>query len=161
MAIKLSPMSEEDYQRFYNKSLQEYAYNQTLTGNWPASEAVARARDEMAQMLPEGLNTPNAFLSNILDEVENKIGMMWFYLDEGRPQKTVVLLEFFLFPQFRNRGLEYKVLQVFEEGIKAIGVKRIELQVFGHKAEDIKMYLDQDFKQTMVLFGKDLEEGKT
>jgi GNAT superfamily N-acetyltransferase len=157
MAFKLAPMSEEDFQRFLNKSMQEYAYNQTVVGNWLPQNAVAFAREEQSQMLPDGLNTPNAFLSNVMDENDQKIGMMWFFLDEDRPQKTVVLLDFFLFPAFRGKGFEADVLKTFEEGIKSIGVKRIELQVFGHKTDEVQMYMDNAYKQTMVLFGKNLE----
>jgi GNAT superfamily N-acetyltransferase len=117
---------------------------------------VAFAREEQSQMLPDGLNTPNAFLSNVIDENDQKIGMMWFFLDEERPQKTVVLLDFFLFPLFRGKGFEADVLKTFEEGIKSIGVKRIELQVFGHKTDEVQMYMENAYKQTMVLFGKNL-----
>ena len=157
MALRLAPMSEEDYQRFYNKSLQEYAYNQMKTGNWDAQNAVGMARNDLAEMLPQGLETPNAFLSNIINDAEEKIGMMWFYVDDGRPKKTAILLEFFLFPPFRGKGLELEALSTFEKGIHAIGVQRVELQVFGHQDEEIAMYTNNAYYKTMVLLAKDLD----
>lgn len=156
MGIRLAPMAEEDYKRFYNKSLQEYAYNQVQVGNWAAQDAVSLARTELAEMLPQGLETPNAYLSNVINDADEKIGMMWFYVDDGRPKKTAVLLDFFLFPQFRGKGLEEQSLAVFEKGIKAVGVERVELQVFGHKHDEIALYTASQYFKTMVLFAKEL-----
>ncbi len=158
MGIRLAPMSPDEYQKFYNKSLQEYAYNQVAVGNWRAQDAVSLARQELNEMLPQGLETPNAYLSNILNDTDVPIGMMWFYIDEGRPQKTAVLLDFFLFPAFRNQTLAMEVLSVFEKGVRAVGVSRVELQVFGHKSDEIRLYTENAYQQTMVLFAKDLVE---
>ena len=157
MPIRLAPMNETDYQRFFNKTLQEYAFNQVQVGNWRAQDAVSLARQELAEMLPQGLETPNAYLSNVIDDADQPIGMMWFFVDEGRPVKTAVLLDFFLFPQFRGKGLEGQVLAVFEKGISAVGVQRVELQVFGHKQDEVNLYDAAGYRKTMVLFAKDLQ----
>lgn len=154
--VTFTPMSEEDYAAFMRKSIPEYAYDQTRAGNWLASEAAGLARAEFEQMLPQGPSTPNAHLNTILDEEGQKIGMIWYYIDPTRTRSTAFLIDFFLFSAARRKGYEPQVMAKFEEEARGLGVQRVELQVFWHRAEDVQFYLQHAYKETSVLLAKDL-----
>lgn len=158
--LTFEPMSEEDLAAFIRKSIPEYAYDQTRSGNWLANEAVGKARAEFSQMLPDGLQTPNAHLRTILDEDGKKIGMLWYYIDPSRSLKTAFLIDFFLFSEARHRGFEEMALQVFEKEAGGMGVERVELQVFAHKTEDLKLYHENAYQDTSVVLGKNLKKAE-
>lgn len=154
--ITLVPMTDEDYAMFIRKTIPEYAIDQSRVGNWPASDAVALARSEYQQMLPDGTQTQNAYMRTIQDETGKKVGMLWFFIDPGRPKPTAFLIDFFMFPDGRRKGYESQALSLFEEEARTLGAHRVELQVFAHKNEEIALYHENGFSSTSILLAKDL-----
>ena len=158
--ITLTPMTEEDYTLFIRKTIPEYAYEQSRAGNWPASDAVALARSEYQQMLPEGIQTQNAYLRTIMDENNRRVGMLWFFMDPSRPKITAFLIDFFMFPEGRGKGYEAHALALFEQEALGLGAQRVELQVFAHKSEEVSLYQQNGFSNTSILLAKELTPGQ-
>lgn len=154
--VTFSPMTESDFQDYIRKSVPGYAYDQMLSGNWTAEEAAGKARAEFQQMLPKGIQTENAFLYRILNGEDNRVGMLFFYIDPTRTRKTAFLIDFFIFPESRKNGYEKEALELFEKTARQLGVEKIELQVFTHKSEEVTFYIETGYKTTSVLFSKDL-----
>ncbi len=156
--VTLAPMTEDDFAAFLRKSIPEYAYDQMRSGNWTAAEAVGKARAEFQQMLPNGPQTPNAYLHTILDEDGHKVGMFWYFIDPSRTRKTAFLIDFFLFSESRHKGYDAEALALFEEEARSLGVERVELQIFTHKEEDVQLYRQNNFLETSIYFSKDLTQ---
>jgi len=154
--IRFELMSETDFAAFLRKAIPEYAYDQMRAGNWAANEAAGRARAEFQQMLPNGPQTPNAHLRTILDEHGHKVGMLWYFVDEKRSRKTAFLIDFFMFPEGRRKGYEAQAFELFENEARGLGVERVELQIFTHKAEDVQLYRANGFEETSIFFSKNL-----
>ncbi|HEY3313457.1 MAG TPA: GNAT family N-acetyltransferase [Anaerolineales bacterium] len=154
--VTFADMSDEDFAAFVRKSVPEYAYDQMRAGNWTANEAAGRARSEFQQMLPDGPRTANAHLHNILDEQGRRVGMLWYHVDPTRSRKTAFLIDFFLFPEGRRKGYEAEALKLFEDEARGLGVERVELQIFSHKGEDLKLFRENGFIDTSVFFSKEL-----
>jgi len=151
-------MQDDDLTAYLRKSIPEYAYDQTQAGNWSAAEAVNRSRAEFDQMLPEGLSTPNTVLANVMLNDNEKIGMVWYYIYPEKPIPTIYLIDLFLFPQFKGKGFEKTLLSGLEQVFKAAGARRIELQIFAHRVDDLKMYIESGFSQTSVLLAKNIAD---
>jgi len=154
--LHFEPMSDTDFAAFLRKSVPEYAYDQMRAGNWTSNEAVGRARAEFQQMLPQGPQTPNAYLRSILDESGQKVGMTWYFVDVNRSRKTAFLIDFFIFPEARKKGYEAQAFELFENEARGLGVERVELQIFSHKGEDVLLYRENGYGETSVFFAKDL-----
>ena len=153
--LRFEPMTDDEFAAFVRKSVPEYAYDQMRAGNWTADEAAAKARAEFQQMLPDGPQTPNAQLRTIFD-AQGKVGMIWYFIDPSRTRKTAFLIDFFIFSEGRNKGYEAEAFAIFEAEARALGVERVELQVFTHKVDDVAMYAGNGYQQTSVFFAKDL-----
>ncbi|MCX7754928.1 MAG: GNAT family N-acetyltransferase [Anaerolineales bacterium] len=154
--IRFAPMSDEDFAAFLRKSIPEYAYDQTRSGNWTAHEAMGKARAEFQQMLPQGPRTPNQHLRVMLDERDRKIGMVWYFVDTRGERYKAFLIDFFFFSEDRHKGREKEAFAVLEDELRALGVQRIELQVFSHKLDEVALYQNNGFTQTSIFFAKDL-----
>ena len=160
--VTFTPMSDEDYGAFIRKSVPQYAYDQTRSGNWSQGEAAAKARAEFQQMLPNGPQTPNAYLHNVLDEKGRRIGMLWYFVDVSRSRKTAFLIDFFLFSEGRGKNYEAQALALFEQEARGLGVERVEMQIFSHHEEDIELYRKNSYLATSIFFSKDLTQtGKS
>ncbi len=156
--IRFEPMSDDDFAAFLRKSVPEYAYDQTRSGNWTAHEAMGKARAEFQQMLPNGPQTPNQYLRVMFDEQGHKVGMVWYFVNTQRERPTAFLIDFFFFPEDRHKGYEADAFAVFEAEARAHGVQRVELQVFSHKTDEVTLYQNNGYTQTSVFFAKDLGE---
>jgi hypothetical protein len=154
--IKFVSMTDEDYAAFIRKSIPEYAYDQMRAGNWTANEAAGRARAEFQQMLPQGPQTPNAYLRTILDENDRKVGMLWYFVDASRSRKTAFLIDFFIFSEGRSKGYEAQAFELFENEARGLGVERVELQIFTHKGDSVLLYRKNGYQETSIFFAKDL-----
>ncbi|PWH15097.1 MAG: hypothetical protein DDG60_06595 [Anaerolineae bacterium] len=154
--IRFAPMSDEDFAAFLRKSIPEYAYDQTRAGNWTAHEAMAKARTEFQQMLPNGPQTPNQHLRIMLDDKDRKIGMVWYFVDKRGERPKAFLIDFFFFSEDRHKGYEKEAFQILEAELREQGVRRIELQVFSHKFDEVNLYQNNGFTQTSIFFAKDL-----
>lgn len=154
--IRFAPMSDEDFAAFLRKSIPEYAYDQTRSGNWTATEAMGKARAEFQQMLPNGPHTPNQYLRVILDERDRKIGMVWYFVDTRGERYKAFLIDFFFFSEDRHKGYEKEAFAVLEDELRALGVRRIELQVFAHKFDEVALYRNNGFTETSIFFARDL-----
>jgi GNAT superfamily N-acetyltransferase len=138
------------------KSIPEYAYDQMRAGNWTANEAAGRARAEFQKMLPQGPQTPNAYLRTILNETDRKVGMLWYFVDVNRFRKTAFLIDFFIFPEGRRQGYEAQAFELFENEARALGVERVELQIFTHKSDDLLLYRENGYQEISIFFAKDI-----
>ena len=156
--VKFAPMTDEDYAAFLRKSIPEYAYDQMRAGNWTANEAAGRARAEFQQMLPQGPQTPNAYLRTILNETDQKVGMLWYFVDVNRSRKTAFLIDFFIFPEGRRKGYESQTFELFENEARSLGVERVELQIFTHKTDSVLLYRENGYQETSIFFAKDLTQ---
>lgn len=154
--IRFEPMSEEDFTAFLRKSIPEYAYDQTRAGNWTPHEAMAKARAEFQQMLPNGPQTPNQHLRVMRDDKDRKVGMVWYFVDTRGERPKAFLIDFFFFSEDRHKGYEKDAFAVLEDELRAQGVRRVELQVFSHKTDEVTLYQSNGFSQVSIFFAKDL-----
>ena len=153
--MTLELMSENDFMAFMRKSVPEYAYDQMKAGNWGANEAMTRARAEFQQMLPNGPATPNQHLRVMVMD-GRKVGMVWYFVDTRHQFPKAFLIDFFVFPEERNKGYEAQAMAVFESEALALGVRRVELQIFTHREDEVHFYLGQAYRQVSVFLAKDL-----
>jgi RimJ/RimL family protein N-acetyltransferase len=154
--LHFEPMSDEDFAAFLRKSIPEYAYDQSRAKNWGANEAMGRAKAEFQQLLPQGLKTPNQHLNVIVNDKAQKVGMIWYFVDQQRERPTAFLIDFFFFSEERNKGYEKEAFALFEQEARSLGVQRVELQVFSHKTDEVARYQNNGYTQTSIFFAKDL-----
>lgn len=61
-AIRLMPMTEEDFKTYQVYSIQHYAMEKVKAGTWTVAEAMEKAEEQFAALLPNGIETNNHHL---------------------------------------------------------------------------------------------------
>ncbi len=154
--IRFEPMNDEDFAAFIRKSVPEYAYDQTRSGNWTSGEAMGKARAEFQQMLPNGPKTPNQHLRIMRNDNDSKVGMVWYFVDTRGEHPKAFLIDFFFFSEDRHKGYEKEAFATLEAELRSLGVRRVELQVFSHRTDEVTLYQNNGFSQASIFFAKDL-----
>ena len=130
---RLVPMTETEFQTYYESSMQEYAQDHVKAGTWVTSEALQNAEKQYRQLLPDGLASKNQYLFSIEDaETGAKVGILWFAVDDGRAEPSAYIYDIRIREEFRGKGYGTQAMRALEEKVKEFGVMRIALHVFGH-----------------------------
>lgn len=142
--ITLRHMSQDEYERYLNQAILDYAQDKVENQTWKIEEAFALSKESYLSLLPLGLKTLDHYLFTILNEENIALGSLWVHVN----QSTAFLYDFVIDAAFRNQGYGKQSLQVMETFVKGLGVKTIGLHVFGSNDRALHVYLSQGFKIT-------------
>jgi len=128
----LVPMDEEQYQRFVRTAIDGYAEDNVAAGRWPADSALSRSRDEFERLLPQGLQTPDNKLYQIVAGPNGTVvGALWFGILGADPNRSGFVYNIRIEPAFRGRGHAKAALELLEQIAMQDGLTSIGLHVFG------------------------------
>lgn len=155
MGIRLTPMNERDYEEFLLRTIDEYAREKVRAGAWLEEESVALAISEFDRFLPQGLQTPDAFLYVIEEQEQGyQLGHLWIGLIEGVFGKVAFLYEINIFEAHRNRGYGTEAMQKLEVLAAELGAIQIALHVFGHNKRAYLLYDKMGYEVKNVSMAK-------
>lgn len=150
--IRLEPIQQEDFERFLDHAIQEYAEDHVRNGNWSADGALERSQKEFEHYLPNGIHTPDQYVWSIVDESNHKIGVLWVQVKEGK----AFILDFIIDKEYRGKGLGKETLIALDDKLKSMGAESVALHVFGDNISAQELYKKMGFKITDIQMKKDL-----
>ncbi len=134
--IKLEPMSPSDY-----------AKDKVENGTWLAEDSLKNAEAEFVKLLPKGLETPNEFLWNVVDE-DQIVGILWAHHDPAK--KSFFVYDILIYDKFQNKGYGQQTLAALDDEARKLGVTKIGLHVFGSNHRALHVYEKMGFVVTDV-----------
>lgn len=161
--VRLIPMTEEDFQRWREPKIRQYALDKAQAGNWGVAEAQRMSEQSFHQLLPEGLATPHQHLLTIEDpDPATKVGFLWFAVNMQGPRPVAFLYDLIIFEEFRRRGYAAQALQQLEASVQALGLDTLTLHVFGHNQAARQLYETLGYVATNINMSKKLSaSGKS
>jgi ribosomal protein S18 acetylase RimI-like enzyme len=151
--VKLEPLHQEDFERFLERGIREYAEDHVRNGNWHAEGALERARKEFEHYLPDGIHSKDQYLWSLVAEEGNKIGLLWVQVKD---QKAFIF-DFLIDEAFRGKGFGKQALRALDETLKSMNVESVGLHVFGDNITAQELYKKVGFKITGIHMKKDLK----
>lgn len=155
--VTLQPMTETEFQSFLEPLIIGYAQEHVADGQWTQAEALEKSRKETLDLLPDGVATPNHYLFTILNEGEQKVGVLWFALQEGQGQPGAFVYDVHIDETFQRQGYASQAFREMENRVRALGWSRISLHVFGNNHAAQEMYRKLGYETTNVLMAKTLD----
>lgn len=147
MAIKLVPMNEETFQPFYRHLLKDYADENVKAGVWQEDEALQKAKEQLEQLLPDGLATEEHFLFSILHD-EKSLGVLWLHIKSTDQEKQAFIYDIELEEAQRGKGYGKETMKALDEYAKAEGITQIRLHVFAHNESAVRLYKKAGYEMT-------------
>ncbi|MFB5759930.1 GNAT family N-acetyltransferase [Paenibacillus medicaginis] len=157
--ISLIPMSPEQFERFEQWLIKDFAEDKIKAGAWTAEEALQRSQESIRKFIPLGLTTPDAYLYAIVlseDSKELHIGNLWFNITQHTWGAEAFLLEITIFEQYRGKGYGKQTMAVLDEKARRAGASRIGLHVFGHNERALHLYKSAGYAVTDIQMSKEL-----
>jgi len=123
-------MNEEQFQTYAAYSIAGYAQDIGKTYRQPSCLALEQATESFNELLPAGLKTPGHHLFSLQSPEGKEIGVLWFGIDLNPQTKTLFIYDLEIFSHSQRRGHSKRVMETVEHWAKALGLTRIELNVF-------------------------------
>ena len=153
----LRPMTAASYARFLHDSTLGYADDKVAAGQWPVATALAQSLAEFHKQLPQGLATPDQHLFDIVDPADGSVvGVLWFAVEDRFGIRMAYVYDLAVLPEHQRLGHATRAFRAMEDRVKALGLQRIDLHVFGHNPGAQALYASLGYRVTSVTMAKDL-----
>ena len=157
MAIELVPFTPEMYEKYLDRLLVGYTAEKIRAGNVSPENAEEKIRKEIAQLLPEGLQTPmHTFYQICQPETAEKVGIVWVFFHPEDSRKMAFVYDIEIFEPHRRKGYASQALLAVEDYLRQQGARQIGLHVFGFNTGAQALYLKLGYEITNIQMAKTL-----
>jgi ribosomal protein S18 acetylase RimI-like enzyme len=149
--IVLVPMNEAEFSAYVAESVPNYALDKVRSGQWLENESICLAQEGFKSLLPQGVTTLDNYLFTIRDSsTQDKVGLLWFAIQEQAGKKIAYLYDILIFPNFRRMSYATQAFQALELEARTRGLQGIALHVFGHNLAAQALYRELGFEPTNI-----------
>ena len=155
--VTLRPMTDAEFAEFRSATARAFADELVATGGWSPEEALERALEGSAELLPQGRETPGMLLLTAVLDDGAPVGRLWLGLTHprGTPDCAFVY-DIEVAEGHRGGGLGRALLAAGEDVVRSHGVPAVELNVFGDNARAIGLYASAGYRVVTQQMRKDL-----
>ena len=137
MQVSLKLMSEETFREYLNLVIPSYANDNIESGRWDKEGALERSKKEYDHLLPEGLESKNNYLFNVVEHNNNNnVGYIWVKVDS----KSAFIYDIGISEDYRRKGYAKSALNLIEGVVSKLGVTSIGLHVFNQNSGAQALY---------------------
>ncbi|WLD94192.1 N-acetyltransferase [Alkalihalobacillus sp. AL-G] len=111
------------------RSPEEYTDNIIKNYDMTFVQASDLAVNEFNELLSDGLNTVNHYLYNVVDELKNNAGVIWYFYNQV--EKEAYIYEIWIDPAYRGKEHASKAIELYHDHVKELGARKVGLHVFG------------------------------
>jgi ribosomal protein S18 acetylase RimI-like enzyme len=148
-------MSQEEYVAWRERSVREYAADIATSRDLEPESAMAASAGEFAQLLPDGLASPDMHLFTALVDDE-PVGIGWFELRQRGSGVSAWIYDIRLDEDRRGQGLGRRLLDALHDAARGLGATSMTLNVFGDNTTAIRLYESSGYAVTAQQMRKDL-----
>jgi ribosomal protein S18 acetylase RimI-like enzyme len=146
MVVELRPMTPEEYGRWRGPAVTDYAQAWVDSGILTLDEATKRADEQFAELLPDGLDTPNhVFLTPV--DGDEPVGMLWVHFEDSGEHRAFIY-DIQVWEHLRRRGYGRAILDALVDEARRRGARSIGLNVFGSNPGAKALYEQTGFEVT-------------
>lgn len=150
--VRLDEMTADEFQKYLDYAIKNYADEHVKAGNWTEEESLSRSAHAYEELLPEGEKTENHHLFMIRDE-NKEVGMIW--LAQELTEKGFIY-DINIWEQHQGRGYGKQTMIEIESVAKRLGMRSIGLHVFAHNKTARGLYEKLGYMETDVVMKKNL-----
>ena len=137
--LSLRPMSQEEYDAWRERSERQYAAEIATSRDLDPESAAAASAGEFAELLPDGLASPDMHLYTA--EVDGEpVGIGWFELRQRASGTSAWIFDIRLDEDRRGQGLGRALLDALHDAARGLGATTMTLNVFGDNPTAIRLY---------------------
>ena len=116
MFVKLRRMTNEEFESFYGWSIEHQAKELMEELHISQEEAISETIKEVAEMLPDGIDTRHNYFTTIVDsDSDENIGFVWTLHEVTEGRKQGFICDFAIWESKRRKGYASAALRLTEK----------------------------------------------
>ena len=141
-AVTARPLTDDELGPWQEAQVQAYAQDNLQRSGGDLGRALARSRAEFAEVLPDGLRTPDTSIV-VLTAGKEPVGHLWVahHVEAG----TSFVYDVEVAPEHRGRGFGRAAMVAADRLARAAGDERVALHVFGGNVTARRLYLSHGY----------------
>jgi len=155
----LIPMRRELFAQFTSEANEAYAQDNVLSGRWSHEDARAKAEAEFAQLLPQGMDTPDHLFYEVQDSAGTSVGFVWFAVVGDDASRVGYVFNIRIHPSEQRKGHGRAALVALESIATEMHLPSIRLNVFGHNPGAQALYRSIGYEVASTSMRKVLRHG--
>lgn len=155
-AVRLTPMTHAEFEEFLPQAIETYAQENVVAGRWLQAGALARSRADFMALLPDGAATAGHTLLCIRSG-NQRVGSLWYAVDTTSSTPQVHVYDLHIDAAQRRKGFATAAFREMEHQLRAAGVTRVGLHVFGHNIAARALYVRLGYAVTSINMLKSLD----
>lgn len=155
MTVRLAPMTSEQFDALWPGLIEGYAADMVAAAALPADAARERAERQAAELLPDGVATPEHHLLVAYDD-DRPVGRLWLWIHDDSVGRRAFIYDVEVDPAMRGRGYGRSIMLAAEAYAQERGVRRMALNVFGGNRAARSLYDRLGYMVTSTAMHKDL-----
>jgi ribosomal protein S18 acetylase RimI-like enzyme len=157
MSARIRPLREDEYEAWRRLSRRRYAEDMIENGGFSPEDAREKSEKDFALTMPDGLSTPGQHLYAVETPDGEVVGHVWLGERDTRDEGRVAFVyEIRIDEEQRGRGYGRGAMLLLEDEARALGLGRIELNVFGGNDVARGLYRSLGYEERAVMMGKKL-----
>jgi len=146
-AVTLEPMTWDEFDGYRAEAEADYAGNVAAAGLLPAEEARAKATEDFARLLPDGLATVDHFFWTARDG-DRPVGLLWLHIAPRSDGLHAFGYDFSVREELRRHGYGRAMAHAAYDVCRQRGVVTVGLNVFGFNLGARTLYDQLGFEVT-------------
>lgn len=155
MGVTLRPMTAMQYAAWRDRSVAGYVEDLIASGAVSAENARERGEQSFRTLMPDGLDSPNTWVFEVLDAVGERVGTLWLGPHPDAAD-TAFVYDIEIDEAHRGRGLGRATMLAAENVVKQAGFTKLGLNVFGFNERARRLYDSLDYRVVATQMVKDL-----
>ncbi len=156
MSVVLRPMRPDEFPAYLEQGIETYAGNLVEQAGLPRQAALEKSIADNEALFANGLDTPGLVVL-VVESDGTPVGNVVFGCRERHGRRQAFLYDIEIRPEHRGRGLGTRAMALLQDEARALGLERIELNVFGGNEGARRLYRSLGYQDTFVTMAKDIE----
>jgi ribosomal protein S18 acetylase RimI-like enzyme len=157
MSATIRPLRDAEYDGWRRLSRERYVEDMVENGGFSPEQAREKSEKDFALTMPDGLATPGQHVFVVEATDGEVVDHVWLGDRNTRNEGRVAFVyEIRIDAEQRGRGYGRDAMLLLEDKARALGLDRIELNVFGGNEVARGLYRSLGYEERAVMMGKKL-----
>ncbi len=156
MSVVLRPMRHDEFPAYLENAVESYAAGMVDHAGLSHEAARSKSVADNNALFSNGLDTPEIVVL-VVESGGEPVGHVVFGRRERHGRRQAFLYDIQIGPEHRGRGIGGRAMALLQDEARALGLERIELNVFGGNAGARRLYRSLGYQETFVTMAKDIE----
>ncbi|WP_034949822.1 GNAT family N-acetyltransferase [Erwinia oleae] len=159
--VTLTECSGEERNLYFTVFINEYTHDLVKNHRLPQPQAHQKAADLIASSFPDEKTAENSLLFSLHthnDAGKHHIGYFWIQVSPA--DSSAFIMDFFIFPEWRNKKLGGKALQALSEKLQALNTVSVKLRVAPDNHAALHLYQKSGFEVTGINMAWKIDAGE-